>query len=96
MIEVIQIDLQYYPRISTVSKTKESERRVFWRTKQNLDVIYLMNFCQSKGTFYVHLEDDIITRVSIKFWTLGRADYGSHQNNKLSFIAIFPFIVYRR
>ena len=24
-----------------------------------------MNFCQSKGTFYVHLEDDIITRVSL-------------------------------
>ena len=69
LIEVIQINPKYYPIISTYSKTNETERRVFWRTKQNLDLIYLMNFCQSKGTFYVHLEDDIITRVSsIKFW----------------------------
>ena len=65
LIEVILIDTSYYPTISTVSKTKESAQRVYWRTKQNLDFIYLMWFCsQSKNsTFYVQLEDDIITRV---------------------------------
>ena len=65
LIEVILIDTSYYPTISTVSKTKESAQRVYWRTKQNLDFIYLMWFCSQskKSTFYVQLEDDIITRV---------------------------------
>ena len=67
LIEVILIDTLYYPTISTVSKTKESAERVYWRTKQNLDLIYLMWFCsqRKKSTFYVQLEDDIITRVSL-------------------------------
>ena len=66
LIEVILIDTLYYPTISTVSKTKESAERVYWRTKQNLDLIYLMWFCSQRknSTFYVQLEDDIITRVS--------------------------------
>ena len=73
LIEVILIDTLYYPTISTVSKTKESAERVYWRTKQNLDLIYLMWFCsqRKKSTFYVQLEDDIITRVScyiLVFW----------------------------
>ena len=66
LIEVILIDTLYYPTISTVSKTQESTERVYWRTKQNLDLIYLMWFCSQRknSTFYVQLEDDIITRVS--------------------------------
>ena len=63
--EVISVDPNFYPEISTFSKTKESTKRVFWRTKQNLDMIHLMSFCSRRGgTFYVHLEDDIIARVS--------------------------------
>ena len=63
LFEIITVDPDFYPEISVFSKTKESARRVFWRTKQNLDMIYLMSFCRSRGTFYVHLEDDIIARV---------------------------------
>ena len=34
---------------------------------QNLDMIYLMAFAsQKEATFYVHLEDDIVTRVCNK------------------------------
>ena len=50
-----------------VSKTNETRQRVYWRTKQNLDMIYLMAFAsQKEATFYVHLEDDIVTRVCNK------------------------------
>ena len=66
LIEVILMDATFYPTISTISKSKESANRVAWRTKQNLDLIYLMSFCQGKNsTFYVQLEDDITTRVRI-------------------------------
>ena len=56
-----------FPQISVVSKTNETRQRVYWRTKQNLDMIYLMAFAsQKEATFYVHLEDDIVTRVCNK------------------------------
>uniref|UniRef100_A0A8C5BUP1 Alpha-1,3-mannosyl-glycoprotein 4-beta-N-acetylglucosaminyltransferase B n=1 Tax=Gadus morhua TaxID=8049 RepID=A0A8C5BUP1_GADMO len=33
-----------------------------WRTKQNLDYCFLMMYAQTKGTYYVQLEDDIVAR----------------------------------
>ena len=36
--------------------------RVKWRSKQNLDYAFLMMYAQSRGTFYVQLEDDILTK----------------------------------
>ena len=33
-----------------------------WRTKQNLDYCFLMMYAQSKGIYYVQLEDDIIAK----------------------------------
>lgn len=35
--------------------------RVKWRTKQNLDYAFLMMYAQSRGVYYVQLEDDILT-----------------------------------
>lgn len=36
--------------------------RTIWRTKQNLDFAYLMMYCQPKGTYYVQLEDDVLSK----------------------------------
>ena len=36
--------------------------RVKWRSKQNLDYAFLMMYAQSRGTFYVQLDDDILTK----------------------------------
>ena len=33
--------------------------RVQWRTKQNLDVSYLMMYAHNRGKFYLYLEDDV-------------------------------------
>ncbi|XP_014681774.1 PREDICTED: alpha-1,3-mannosyl-glycoprotein 4-beta-N-acetylglucosaminyltransferase B-like isoform X2 [Priapulus caudatus] len=33
-----------------------------WRTKQNLDFAYLMMYSQSRGTYYLQVEDDIVAK----------------------------------
>lgn len=64
LIEIISPPASFYPDFnSTVKKTLgDPLSRVVWRTKQNLDFAYLMMYCQPKATYYVQLEDDILTK----------------------------------
>ncbi|NXV72884.1 MGT4A acetylglucosaminyltransferase, partial [Atlantisia rogersi] len=63
VLEVISPPPSYYPDLSSLKKTfGDSEDRVRWRTKQNLDYSFLMLYAQHKGTFYLQLEDDIIAK----------------------------------
>ncbi|NXD40648.1 MGT4B acetylglucosaminyltransferase, partial [Copsychus sechellarum] len=63
VLEVISPPAFYYPDLSNLKKTfGDSEDRVRWRTKQNLDYSFLMLYAQPKGTFYLQLEDDIIAK----------------------------------
>ncbi|NXF21873.1 MGT4B acetylglucosaminyltransferase, partial [Rhodinocichla rosea] len=63
VLEVISPPASYYPDLSNLEKTLgDSEERVRWRTKQNLDYSFLMLYAQPKGTFYLQLEDDIIAK----------------------------------
>lgn len=63
LLEVISPPRQYYPDLEHLSATfGDKPERVKWRTKQNLDFAYLMNYCQDKGLYYMQLEDDIISR----------------------------------
>ncbi|NXA11211.1 MGT4B acetylglucosaminyltransferase, partial [Sapayoa aenigma] len=63
VLEVISPPASYYPDLSNLKKTfGDSEARVRWRTKQNLDYSFLMLYAQPKGTFYLQLEDDIIAK----------------------------------
>ncbi|KAJ8736758.1 hypothetical protein PYW07_000029 [Mythimna separata] len=63
LIEVIAPSPAYYPDFGRIPVTLgDSHKRVIWRTKQNLDNIYLMAYAQSKGTFYLMLEDDVIAK----------------------------------
>ncbi|KAF4801448.1 Calmegin [Turdus rufiventris] len=63
VLEVISPPASYYPDFSNLKKTfGDSEDRVRWRTKQNLDYSFLMLYAQPKGTFYLQLEDDIIAK----------------------------------
>ncbi|XP_051473968.1 alpha-1,3-mannosyl-glycoprotein 4-beta-N-acetylglucosaminyltransferase-like protein MGAT4D [Apus apus] len=63
VLEVISPPAFYYPDLSNLKKTLgDSEDRVRWRTKQNLDYSFLMLYAQPKGTFYLQLEDDIIAK----------------------------------
>ncbi|XP_009947951.1 PREDICTED: alpha-1,3-mannosyl-glycoprotein 4-beta-N-acetylglucosaminyltransferase B-like [Leptosomus discolor] len=74
VLEVISPPASFYPDLSNLKKTfGDSEDRVRWRTKQNLDYSFLMLYAQPKGTFYLQLEDDIIAKPdyiqSIKIFT---------------------------
>ncbi|CAG9782063.1 unnamed protein product [Diatraea saccharalis] len=63
LIEVISPAASYYPNFESLPVTLgDSLKRVKWRTKQNLDTIYLMAYAQSKGVYYLMLEDDVIAK----------------------------------
>lgn len=63
LVEVIAPTPGYYPDFSKLRITLgDSEDRVRWRSKQNLDFAFLMMYCQPKGSFYVQLEDDLVAR----------------------------------
>ncbi|XP_017040385.1 alpha-1,3-mannosyl-glycoprotein 4-beta-N-acetylglucosaminyltransferase A [Drosophila ficusphila] len=60
LIDVIAPPLNYYPNFSRLHITLHDDpKRVYWRTKQNLDYIYLMSYARSKGSYYLQLEDDV-------------------------------------
>ncbi|CAH1736390.1 unnamed protein product [Aphis gossypii] len=63
LLEIIAPSPGYYPDLKNLRLTLgDSEDRVRWRSKQNLDFALLMMYCQPKGSFYVQLEDDLIAR----------------------------------
>ncbi|KAJ0184018.1 hypothetical protein K1T71_000441 [Dendrolimus kikuchii] len=63
LIEVISAPAAYYPDLETVPRSLgDSAKRIKWRTKQNLDTIFLMAYCQSRGALYLMLEDDVIAK----------------------------------
>ncbi|XP_074085365.1 alpha-1,3-mannosyl-glycoprotein 4-beta-N-acetylglucosaminyltransferase-like protein MGAT4D isoform X2 [Macrotis lagotis] len=63
ILEVISPPVFYYPSFIDIKLTfGDSESRVRWRSKQNLDYSFLMLYAHTKGTFYLQLEDDIIAK----------------------------------
>lgn len=63
LLEVIAPSAAFYPDFNSLRQTLgDPMDRVKWRTKQNLDFAFLMMYAQAKGTFYVQLEDDILTK----------------------------------
>ncbi|KOB72185.1 Alpha-1,3-mannosyl-glycoprotein 4-beta-N-acetylglucosaminyltransferase A, partial [Operophtera brumata] len=63
LIEVISPTKYWYPDFANMEPTLgDSHKRTQWRTKQNLDAIFLMSYAQSKGTYYLMLEDDNIMK----------------------------------
>lgn len=60
---MISPSISYYPDLSKLRDTLgDDHQRVIWRSKQNLDFAFLMSYAQTKGTFYVQLEDDILAK----------------------------------
>lgn len=63
LLEVLAPPAAYYPDWEQQRQTlNDPPERVRWRSKQNLDFAFLMAYAQPKGTFYVQLEDDILTK----------------------------------
>lgn len=63
LIEIVSPPASYYPDLDHLVPTLEDPLdRTKWRTKQNLDFAYLMMYCQPRGTYYVQLEDDVLSK----------------------------------
>lgn len=63
ILEIIAPSPYYYPNLNDLKdRFGDTLERVKWRTKQNLDYTYLMMYARSRGTYYVQLEDDVITK----------------------------------
>lgn len=64
LLEILVPSANFYPPdLETLEPTfDDSPERMRWRAKQNLDYAYLMMYCQNRGTFYMQLEDDVITK----------------------------------
>jgi len=63
VLDVISPPSEYYPDAASLRKTLGDDmERVAWRSKQALDFAFLMMYAQSKATFYVQLEDDVLTK----------------------------------
>jgi len=63
LLEIISPPAEFYPNLSNLRKTLGDDmERVTWRSKQALDFSFLMMYAKSKGTFYVQLEDDVLTK----------------------------------
>ncbi|XP_065324423.1 alpha-1,3-mannosyl-glycoprotein 4-beta-N-acetylglucosaminyltransferase A-like isoform X2 [Gordionus sp. m RMFG-2023] len=62
-IEIITPPDIFYPSWSNINPTLEdTPERMKWRTKQNLDIIYLMLYSYQKCDYYLQLEDDVIAK----------------------------------
>ncbi|KAG0427467.1 hypothetical protein HPB47_025481 [Ixodes persulcatus] len=63
LLEIVAPPASYYPDMDRLRETLgDPLQRVKWRAKQTLDFAYLMMYAQSRGTFYVQLEDDILSK----------------------------------
>lgn len=63
LIEILSPPASYYPNFEKLRLTLgDPLERVKWRSKQNLDFAFLMSYAQTKATFYVQLEDDILAK----------------------------------
>lgn len=64
LIEVIAPNSHYYyPRLENLKiNFGDSIERVRWRSKENLDAIFLMNYAKIKGKYFLMVEDDVKTR----------------------------------
>ena len=45
-----------------MSQLPKCFHRIQWRSKQNLDYAYLMMYAKQRSTYYVQLEDDVLTK----------------------------------
>lgn len=94
LLHVIVPPKFWYPNdIHNVESTLgDSPERMYWRTKQNLDYLFLMLFCESLGEYYLQLEDDIITKEGFLTTIMAKVEKLSSQSWFLVEFSSFGFI----
>lgn len=63
LLEIISPPDEFYPNMTQLKQTLgDGMDRIKWRSKQSLDFAFLMIYAKDRGTYYVQLEDDVITK----------------------------------
>ncbi|KAK3605562.1 hypothetical protein CHS0354_005867 [Potamilus streckersoni] len=58
---IINAPSSFYPKLDNLKSTYgDSQDKVKWRSKQNVDYAYLMRFSKNLSEFYMQLEDDVV------------------------------------
>jgi len=58
VLDIIVPPRDYYPKFNRSIEDKifnDTTERVMWRTKQNLDISYLMSYCLFRSDFYLQV-----------------------------------------
>ncbi|XP_021368044.1 alpha-1,3-mannosyl-glycoprotein 4-beta-N-acetylglucosaminyltransferase C-like isoform X1 [Mizuhopecten yessoensis] len=64
-IQLVHPDHQYYPDFSKLHRNfNDSEARVAWRSKQNIDYAYMFLYSKNLSQYYMQIEDDVLTAKS--------------------------------
>ena len=62
ILRVIEVRASFYPPLLELPRTYgDSSERVFWRSKQVMDYVFLMRYCENLSRYYLQLEDDVFT-----------------------------------
>ncbi|XP_063968586.1 alpha-1,6-mannosyl-glycoprotein 4-beta-N-acetylglucosaminyltransferase-like [Lytechinus pictus] len=61
-MQVIQVPLSFYPPLENLkSNYKDSQTRVYWRSKQCVDFAFMFFYGSSLSEYYLQIEDDVYT-----------------------------------
>lgn len=59
LLEIVTPSSAYYPDLKRMEGTLgDGPDRTRWRTKQNLDYVYLMMYAQGRGTYYLQVRNE--------------------------------------
>ena len=64
-----------------------------WAAKLVLDCVYLLNFCATRGTYYLHLEDDVIAAEG--FWSTFTGWFETHFVQRHDWLTLSLYSPYR-
>ncbi|KNC77743.1 hypothetical protein SARC_09807 [Sphaeroforma arctica JP610] len=101
VLEIIQAPPEsYFPDLHDLKdRFGDSKERTYWRSKQCLDFALLMEYSRTRGTYYLQLEDDVITtegwfKYIMYYVTTRRREFFMIHFSRLGFIGkLFPSTV---
>ncbi|KAL9965418.1 hypothetical protein ACROYT_G029217, partial [Oculina patagonica] len=60
LIHVISAPSSFYPRLKGLPSTlNDGPERMYWRSKQSMDYVFMFYYSQGLAEYYLHLEDDV-------------------------------------
>ena len=60
VIHVISAPSSFYPRLEGLPRTfSDSQERMYWRSKQTMDYVFMFQYSHGLAEYYMQLEDDV-------------------------------------